>query len=98
MSTPLERLARVNSRATRKFSEPAVLNGRTVYGVYEEPYSGDSFGQMAISNASPTFICVSTDVSKDDHRSPIEIRGVAYLVSNLEPDSGGDTLIRLERA
>ena len=96
MASAVERLARVNARATRKFSEAATLNGRVVEGVYDEPYASDTFGQVTMGNSAPTFIVASTAVTDADRRQVLVLRGISYLVTNLEPDGAGDTLLRLE--
>ncbi len=88
----------MNVRATRKYSEEAVLDGRPIQGVFESAYGGDSFGALGMDNSVPTFTVLSEDVSEDDRRQSIRVRGVDYLVTALEPDGAGDTVLRLERA
>ena|SRR6218665_1836791 len=98
MSSFAERLARVNARATRKYSELTQLDGRDLYGVYEAPYAGDTFGQVNLANSAPSLTVQAADVSDDDAGKILIVRDISYRVLNLEPDGFGDTVLRLGSA
>ena len=84
--------------------EDVVIAGVTYKGIVEVDYEQVEFGRLQVQSTAPTVLMKTTDTDKASvvNRTSITLRErvtatetAVYLVSELEPDGFGMTLLRL---
>lgn len=72
----------------------ATIGAVTVVGRFRASFAA----QFGIEGSSPMFSAASADLSGVAHGTAITINGTAYTVSGIEPDTFGQTVLRLQEA
>lgn len=73
--------------------------GATFTGIFDAPHIAIEFGDVAISDRRPTFLCRTSDVPSGavggDAGDTLLVDGTTYRIIDLEPDGQGMTRIVL---
>lgn len=77
---------------TKDFAVPAVIHGRAINVIFDAQY----VDVLGTESASPAATCASKDVADVQHDDQIEINGVTYRVTGIQPDGTGVTVLRLQ--
>ena len=79
------------------FGLAATIGSATVYGVFDDAYTGISEATGEVATTAPQFTCRTIDVTSVVQGTTVTINSIAYKAINIEPDGTGISVIQLSR-
>ena len=79
------------------FGVAATIGAATVYGIFDDEYTGVNAATGEVATSDPRFLCRASDVTSVAQGTTVTINSVAYKVTNIEPDGTGFTSLVLSR-
>lgn len=82
------------------FGEPATLNGQSTNVIFEVKFEKYMDGYAVVSSHTPTVYCPSASVlsANVEQDSQVIVRSKTYLVSDIQDDGTGVTVLILREA
>ncbi len=88
---------RLSMLSTDDFGTAATIGGSTVYGIFDDAYTGVNQATGEVATSAPQFLCRTADVASVVQGTTITINSIVYKCVNIEPDGTGMTMIQLSR-
>lgn len=81
------------------FGVPATINGSTVVtGIFDDKFLMVDDLNLNIESSEPQFLCRSSDVGSITNGMTLVVNGTNYIITTVEPDGTGFTVITLHLA
>lgn len=88
---------RLGMLGVEEFGVAATIGSATVYGIFDDAYTGISEVTGEVATTAPQFTCRTIDVTSVVQGTTITINAIAYKAINIEPDGTGISVIQLSK-
>jgi len=92
--------ARLSTTAVSRLGGDAIVDGRTVKGLFDNAYATAAYGQIDLDASRPTLTVLTAAITSTPAGAEVTVNGIDYIVRSAEPDSqgaGGLTRLVLEQ-
>lgn len=90
--------ARMDAAIVSHLSDPAILDGEPVRGMFAAPWRQPSMGSMRTGLVEPTLTLRDVDAAEAATDSVVQVAGKTFDVVGVEPDGSGMTALVLREA
>ena len=89
-------LGRLGDEAVITLADASIIN---IKCIFENNYLlvEDDYGEVGVSSAKPRIVCKSNEVSSVANGDQVNIDGVTYKVTEIQPDGNGITNLILQK-
>lgn len=90
--------SRIDQAAYRCVSDPVLINGRALRGMFQEPWLQPRLGGLGTEITEPVILMRDADVADVMPGDIAQHAGIQYEIVGIEPDSTGSTALVLRQA